>query len=142
MSNPKAVMQAYMEAVSRRDFDTVAQLFHPHYSYTTADGVRRDGIDAGLEMVRIYTSAFPDLRFDVTRMIAAGDMVVSEFVIRATHRGELFGLQPTGRSVVIPICNVIEVRDGKIFAEREYFDAAHLLRQLSASGASAAPAPA
>ena len=42
----------------------------------------------------------------------------------------LMGLAPTGRKVAIPVCNVIEVRDGKVYAEREYFDSANLMAQL------------
>ena len=55
----------------------------------------------------------------------------------ATHQGELMGIAPTGRRVEVPVCNVIEVRDGKIYAEREYFDTAHLMQQL---GVAAGPA--
>ncbi len=31
-------------------------------------------------------------------------------------------IHDTGRKVTVPICDVIEVRDGKVYAEREYFD--------------------
>jgi ketosteroid isomerase-like protein len=31
------------------------------------------------------------------------------------------------------LCKVLEFRDGKIYAEREYFDMAHLMQQLGAA---------
>ena len=40
----------------------------------------------------------------------------------ALTKNELMGFAPTGRKVTVPICDVIEVRDGKVYAEREYFD--------------------
>ena len=43
------------------------------------------------------------------------------------------GVAPTGRKVTVPICDVIDVRDGKVFAEREYFD----MQQLGVAPAAA-----
>jgi len=138
MSDQTSIMHQYMEAVSRRDFAKVRQLFHPQYSYTGGDGQRKEGAEAGIAVAETYTGAFPDLKFEVKRMHAVGDdVLVTEFVVRATHQGELMGIPPTGRKVEIHICNVIEVRDGKIYAEREYFDTAHLMQQL---GVAAGPA--
>lgn len=47
-----------------------------------------------------------------------------------THLGELQGIAPTGRTVTARVCNVIEVKDGKIWREREYYDALSLMQQL------------
>jgi len=43
------------------------------------------------------------------------------------------GLAPTHRAVTIKICNVMELRDGKMHREREYFDMASMLSQLGVS---------
>ena len=138
MTDQTDIMRQYMEAVSRRDFAKIRQLFHPEYSYTSGDGQRKEGPEAGIAVAETYTAAFPDLKFEIKRMHAAGgDLVVTEFIVRATHQGELMGIAPTGRKVEVYVCNVIEVRDGKIYAEREYFDTAHLMQQL---GAAARPA--
>ena len=135
MSDSTNIMRQYMDAVPRRDFDRIRQLFHPQYSYTSGDGQRQEGPEAGIAVAEMYIAAFPDLQLDVTRMHAAGDdVVVTEFVVRATHQGELMGIAPTGRKVEIPVCNVIEVRDGKIYAEREYVDTGHLMQQLGVTG--------
>ena len=138
MSDSTHIMRQYMDAVPRRDFDKIRQLFHPQYSYTTGDGQRQEGAEAGVAVAEMYTGAFPDLKLEIKRMHAAGEnVVVTEFIVRATHQGELLGIAPTGRKVELPVCNVIEVRDGKIYAEREYFDSAHLMQQL---GVAAGPA--
>ena len=47
------------------------------------------------------------------------------------------GIAPTGRQITIPVCNVMEVRDGKLYAEREYMDMLHMMQQLGV-----VPAPA
>ena len=132
------VMRQYFDAISRRDFDAIRKIYHPDYSYTGANGDRQDGPEAGLAVARTYTTAFPDLTFDIRHMHTAGaDVVVTEFVVRATHQGELMGIAPTNRSIEVPICNIIELRDGRVYAEREYFDMAHLMQQLGVTAGAA-----
>jgi ketosteroid isomerase-like protein len=38
---------------------------------------------------------------------------------------------PTNRQVTVHVCNVVECRDGKIFAEREYSHTSLIWQQLS-----------
>jgi len=130
MNDAKKIVQQYMDAIPRRDFGKIRQLLHPGYTYTGSDGQRHDGIEAGISVVEMYTNAFPDLTLDVKQMHSTGDIVVVEFVARGTHRGELMGISPTNRKVAVPVCNIAEIRDGKIYAEREYFDNAFLMQQL------------
>jgi steroid delta-isomerase-like uncharacterized protein len=130
MNDPKDIMRQYMEAILRRDFDAIRQLLHPQYSYTSGDGQRQEGPEAGVAIAKMYTAAFPDQEVEIKHMHAAGDVVVTEFIGRGTHKGELMGLAPTGRTVEIRVCNIAEMRDGKVHAEREYFDTSHLMRQL------------
>ena len=138
MNDAGKMMRQYIDAVTRHDFGAIRQLLHPQYSYTGSNGQRQEGPEAAVAMARTYTAAFPDLQFDVQAAHDVGDsLAVTEFIIRATHQGELMGIAPTGRSVVIPVCNVIEVREGKIYAEREYFDFAHVLQQLGAAAGAA-----
>ncbi|MDR7414895.1 MAG: ester cyclase [Armatimonadota bacterium] len=138
MSDATGTMREYLEAVSRRDFEGIRRLLHPKYSYAGSDGQRLDGPEAGVAVARMYTAAFPDLTLDVTRMHAVGDsVVVTEFTARGTHRGELMGVAPTGRRIEVPVCNVVDVQDGKILAEREYFDTGLLHQQLGLAGRTA-----
>lgn len=130
MNDAKKIVQQYMDAIPRRDFGKIRQLLHPKYTYTGSDGERHEGVEAGISIVEMYTNAFPDMNLDVRQMYSAGDIVVIEFVARGTHRGELMGILPTNRKVAVPVCNITEIRDGKIYAEREYFDNAFLMQQL------------
>ena len=134
MSNSIDIVRKYFDAAPKRDFDTVHQLFHEDFSYTGSDGKRQAGSDAAIAVIETFTSAFPDMKLDIQSIYGAGDdVVVTEFIARGTHQGELMGIAPTGRTMALPVCNVIEVRDGKIYAEREYFDGSHLMKQLGVS---------
>jgi limonene-1,2-epoxide hydrolase len=63
---------------------------------------------AGFEQV-------PGGRLEIRHQVAAEDVVMNERVDRITFRG---------RALVVPICAVFEIRDGRIVAWREYFDPA------------------
>jgi len=137
MTDPASIARQYLEAAPRRDFDKCRELFHREYSYTGGDGRRQEGAEAGIAGADMVTAAFRGVRLEINKTHVTGDVVIVEFIARGTHQGELMGIAPTGRNVSLPACIVLEIRDGKIYAEREYFDMAHLMQQL---GVAAGPA--
>jgi len=56
-----------------------------------------------------FITGFPDLQLDVKKVHTAGDTSVFEFVATGTHKRDLMGIAPTGKSISMPVCNVIEV---------------------------------
>lgn len=138
MADAGAIAREYLEAVPRRDWDKIRGLYHAQYSYTGGDGQRQDGADAGIAVAQMYMTAFPDVKLDIKGIHVAGNVAVIEFVANGTHQGELMGIAPTGRTISVPVCDIIEIKDGKIHTEREYFDAAHMMQQLGVTQVPAA----
>ena len=129
MSNADLARE-YMETWNRRDWDHYRSMMHSDYSYTGGDGQKMPGIEAGLGVAQMFAGALPDGVIDVQKIHADGDTVVVEFIGKGTHNGDLMGVAPTGRSVNLAVCDVIEFRDGKIYAEREYMDVMTMMVQL------------
>jgi limonene-1,2-epoxide hydrolase len=76
----------------------------------------------GRDAFRRFVSGFeqvPGGRLDIRHQVASGTVVINE---RTDHI--VFG----GRPLVVPICAVFEIRDGRIAAWREYFDPALFAR--------------
>jgi predicted ester cyclase len=122
------------DTIRNQDLEELRALYHPDYTHTGTDGQERKGADAGIAIAQTYTSAFPDMSFEFRHKYAYGDDVsIIELAFRGTHQGELEGISPTGRQVEGVACNVIEVRDGKIYRERDYFDNLAILSQLDVS---------
>jgi steroid delta-isomerase-like uncharacterized protein len=116
---------------NERDFDAMRALFHPEYTYTGGDGKEiRGGPDAGLGIAKMFAGAFPDAVLEVKKVYTQGDTAIAEMIGRGTHNGALMGIPPTGRRVEINICNVMELRDGKIYREREYMDMLTMMVQM------------
>jgi steroid delta-isomerase-like uncharacterized protein len=119
------------DAWNRRDWDRLRSYYHTGYTYAGGDGKEIEGgPDAGLGVAQMYASVFPDGKLTVKRVYSQGDVAIAEMVARGTHGGSLMGIAPSGREVVILICNVIELRDGRIYREREYMDMLSMMQQI------------
>lgn len=137
MSDAAVIAREYLEGWNRRDWARWRELLHPQYTYIGGDGQLQKGPEFGLALGQMFANAFPDGKIEIQRIHTVGDVAITEFIARGTHRGDLMGIAPTGRPMTLPVCNVIEVRDGKIYAEREYMDMLHMMQQLGV-----APGPA
>lgn len=130
----RALHKEVFDCVAARDFGRLREISHPDYTYTDTDGVEHEGIDAGIAVAETYTTAFPDLRFEVLRHWVPDETAsIMEMRVQGTHQAELEGVPASGRQVSVVYCNVIEVREGKVYRERDYFDGLSLMKQLGAS---------
>jgi hypothetical protein len=64
--------------------------------------------------------------------VTQGDISICEFIGRGTRKGELMSVKPTGKSVEIHVCDIVEVRNGKVYRAREYMDMLTLMAELGA----------
>ena len=60
-----------------------------------------------------YRSAFPDVLFTVEDQIAEGNMVVTRWTARGTHKGVFRGIPPTGKHAMTTGISVTRVAYGK-----------------------------
>jgi steroid delta-isomerase-like uncharacterized protein len=82
------------------------------------------------QFMRVYVTAFPDLRFEIEQQLVDGDFVVTRWVATGTHRGPLMDIPPTQRRAVTHGCTVSQFRNGKGVHDWIYWDSGNLLRQL------------
>ncbi len=133
MATAATIHKEMAEIWNRRDFDAFRKLIHPEYSYTGPDGKEMTGgPDVALGIAQLYAKAFPDATLEVRRVYAHGDVAIAEMFARGIHGGDLMGVPATGKPVEITICNVAELRDGKVYREREYMDMFTMLQQIGA----------
>lgn len=130
------------EAVIRRYFEElfnegrlplIEELLHPEYvNHSPSPGVPagRAGL---LVVVPAMRSAFPDLHYTIEDLVIGADAVATRTTVRGTHRGDFFGLAPTGRSFEVPQMTIEHFRDGRIVGHHRVTDEAALMRQLTGS---------
>ena len=137
MADPASIARDFLESWNRRDWNRWRELFHPTYSYTGSDGVRTEGPEAGMAVGQMFATAFPDGKIEIKGIHVAGDTATVEFVGRGTHKGDLMGIAPTGKTMEIPVCTILDIKNDQIMAEREYMDMAHMMQQLGVMPAAA-----
>jgi limonene-1,2-epoxide hydrolase len=106
------MIREFLAAWERRDTEHIVDAF-------TDDGVYHSvplTPIVGKAAIREFVAGFTDVppgRLEIHHQVAVGDIVMNE-------RTDYITLN--GAPVVLPICGVFEIEDGRIKAWREYFD--------------------
>lgn len=82
------------------------------------------------EFIREMRTTFPDLELTWTNMLAGDDTIIVEWKVKATHKGELKGIPPTGNQVEHYGMEKYVIADVKVQKINIYFDARELPEQL------------
>jgi steroid delta-isomerase-like uncharacterized protein len=128
----EAVVREHMESENNHEFDVALRTFeHPRYEII-ATGEVYDGPEEVSEYYRKSRQAFPDQRNENAVFHHADDGVIVEFDLLGTHKGEVRGIAPTGRSFR---CRMVALflfggASDRITCERIYFDQGTIAQQL------------
>jgi steroid delta-isomerase-like uncharacterized protein len=88
------------------------------------------GAVAFKQLLAHFHAACPDVEISVQEQIAEGDIVVTRWRVKGTHRGELLGISPTGRSLAWTGITIHRLVGGRVVEERGEEDALGLMRQI------------
>jgi steroid delta-isomerase-like uncharacterized protein len=128
--------RAMFAAIERRDLDALRGLFAVDAIHTSPDGEPMTGPEPVIDEVRAFVEAFPDLTIDIRHQhVPDPSRSIIEYTFRGIQTGPLEEVAPTGRSVTVVACSVLEARDGVIDRESDYFDTTSILTQLGVNGA-------
>jgi predicted ester cyclase len=113
--------------------DVADELFAPYYvGHNPASPVDTRGPEGVKGFASMFRSAFPDVHFSVEDQVAEGDKVVTRWRGSGTHRGDLFGIAPTGNRVTFVGITINRIEGGKVAEEWQIFDALGMMQQLGA----------
>jgi steroid delta-isomerase-like uncharacterized protein len=108
------VVEAYFEALARRDADAMAALWAPDGQEHIAGQLDAIGPHGVREYFTELFAAFPDFDLTVRSTVADGDRTAVHWTAVGTMAGPLWGLSPTGARVSFEGIDVLQVRDGRI----------------------------
>ena len=124
------IVNEHMRLENAHDFPACIDKFgRPRYE-VMANGELFDGAARVDDFLSENRRAFPDFRFEPTRVSPTPEAVLVEGMFKGTHDGAWRGLPPTGRRVDFPMCLIFEFEDDVLVNERIYFDLGTPLRQL------------
>jgi steroid delta-isomerase-like uncharacterized protein len=134
MSDPKrAVIRRYFdELFNAGRVDIIDELLHPDYVNHSPAPELPPGRAGVAIVVRALRAAFPDLHYTIEDVVVGDDAVATRTRLTGTHRGDFFGVPPSGRTIAVSQMTIERFRDGKIVAHHRVTDELALLRQLGA----------
>ena len=136
------VVSQLVAAMAAQDFATMRSLHAADYvvDWVYGDAFEDPPVPAeeSAGFFPVWLGAFDEADYEVTRTIAAEDVVVTEWVFTGTHTGPLGPpvfeekLDPTGRTIQFRGVTIYDVSGGLIRRETIYMDLATLLVELGA----------
>ena len=127
-----------LQALARRayaimsggDLDELDELMVPGFIDHDPEPDQAPGAGGVKEAFRRMRSGFPDLKLTPEAIYTDGDTVIARVRMTGTHKGEYFGIPPTGKSVGITGIDIVRIEDGKAVERWGVFDALALMHQL------------
>jgi steroid delta-isomerase-like uncharacterized protein len=131
VTDSEVLVRRFVDEVwSRGNLDVVDSLVADNYvNHDTSVPLGREGVRVGASALH---AAFPESRLTIQDVIASGDRVVVRWRREGVHRGELFGIPATGRTVAITGIDIYRTAGGQIAEHWHEVDLLGLLRQLGA----------
>lgn len=99
MSENKATVRRFLEALDQQDFDALKE--HP-------------GLYQAVVRQPMIRAAFPDLQTTVEQQVEEGDTVATRATMRGTHLGPFMGVAPTKQQLTWSVLLMDRVVDGRI----------------------------
>jgi predicted ester cyclase len=116
-----------------KNLDVLDELVSKDYvGYDPAEPQPVRGIEGAKNNVKQYTSAFEGAKITVKEQLGEGDLVSTRWEGRGRHTGELMGIPPTGKEVVVTGQTLSRVKNGKIVEEYSNWDTLGMLQQIGA----------
>ena len=130
MDNRELITELTETIWNEKDVGVIHRVFHDEVVIHSPLG-NYYGPEAMERIVRVWLDAFPDMVYTTTDMVCEGNKVVAQWEAQATHRGELRGVNPSGRVVTYPGVTVFQICDEKVVEYWAYVDTQMVLDQLS-----------
>lgn len=129
--NKATVRQMYKELFTQEKLSLAEEMFTADYiDHEVPPGLPPRGPASMQQLVIMFHTAFPDIRFEVEEAIGEDETVAARVTWTGTHRGSFLGIAPTGRVVHQKQMHFMHFRDGKMVEHLALRDDLGLRQQL------------
>ena len=88
------------------------------------------GIDDFKAYYANFVTGYSDVEFTIEDVFGQDDKIVKHWRFKGTHTGDFFGMPATGKMVDVDGVTLVEMKDGKIAQEQDFFDNLVFMQQL------------
>jgi steroid delta-isomerase-like uncharacterized protein len=133
----EAVVRRYFEELcNQRKLEVAEEIIAADFRSHIPNSPPASGPGGVKEVVAIYQDALEGY-WDVQEVVSVNDRVITRWIGRGKHVGEINGIPPTGNTVAVDAISIHRVADGKITEDWTVWDTLGMLQQIGA-----VPAPA
>lgn len=125
------LVKRYIDELGKGNAAIFEDLCAPEYSfYNPSDTPEPLSREDMMEFLKMIFAAFPDINWEIKKILAVEDRVIVWNVVTGTHEGEYMGIPATGNKVLVSSILMLRFQDGKIVEEREEANMLGLMQQL------------
>ena len=129
----KALVRSYIAEVwTKGNLDAVDIFLSPNYRRYLSPISNPLQLDDQKQRIAGFRSAFPDIRITIEDVFSEDDYVIFRSTMYGTHQGVFQGIQPTGKTIIVTLVDVMRVEHGKFIEHWGGPDLFDLLKQLGA----------
>ena len=115
LENKEIVKRFNEEVIEKGNYDAFLELMDKEFINRTAPPNANGADSMWNTFDNILRPAFPDLKVHIYDQLAEDDKVVTRKAITGTHKGKLFGIEPTGQEIKIDVIDIVRLKNGKYF---------------------------
>jgi predicted ester cyclase len=135
--NKLVVSEFVRRCQDQHDLDFANEVFHPRFvNHYRPEGRVIPSTERPASGFQAFYGellrGFPDARMEINDQIAEGDLVSTRKTLRGTHRGELWGMPPSGNRVDFEFIDIFRVADGMLIEHWTSMDLGALRSQMQA----------
>ncbi len=128
--NKSLIRRWIAELWNKGNLAVASEVFAPTYVHRTPVTTFPD-LAAFLQMISDFRVAVPDVQVAIQDLFAEDDRIVFRWLLTGTHRGALFGIAPTNKSITHSGMTIQRVKNGKIVEAWAEFNAGGLRQYLT-----------
>ncbi|HWH64133.1 MAG TPA: ester cyclase [Ginsengibacter sp.] len=130
--NKAIVIRFNKECIEQGNMNSFEELLASNViNHSAAKGMPNGPESFYFFLVKVLRKGFPDLKVEILEQTAERDLVTTRKQITGTHTGEIFGIKPNGKQVVIGIIDMIRLEKGKYVEHWGQSNFTDILKQLS-----------
>ncbi len=116
LDNEELVRSWHDEGINQQQPDLALELctddFQFHFAFITPDYPK--GAAALRHWLIATFDFFPDFTIELNDLVSDGDKVAFRAIIKATQRGKIFGVEPSGKKLTWGAMGIVRVENGEM----------------------------
>ena len=128
--DPRALtLRILQEIWNAKNPSLIDELYSNDCVIHTPDGEVR-GIEGSKRLYQTYTSAFPDMHFEIEQIVAENDTAAAQQIATGTHKGPLGEIPASGNFVKVANSCFFSFAGGKLVRQKGVWDSLSLMQQI------------